>query len=190
MNITGWIKEHPMGTAAVVGVVAVAAFFLLRGSGSSAAPSQQATDVANSLATQQLNAESGIAMAQIAAQNANTTAAAGVENAKTQAALQASLAQTDVIKTYISNAADISKLQLTNQAAEVSTLTSNLPTLFKNIGGSQNRLSLVQSILGQEQAAEVTQESNAAINNPKYGAGAVAAGIAGTASKTLLGLFA
>jgi hypothetical protein len=189
MNIGAWIKEHPTATAAIVGVVGVAVFFLMRGS-SSAAPSTQATDIANDLATQQLNAQSGIAMAQIAAQNNNTAAAEAVQNNQTNAALQASLAQTAVIQSAINASADIAKTQITTQAAEATTLTSQLPTLFKNIGGSQNRLSLVQSLLGQSQAAEVTQESNAAINNPKYGAGAVAAGIAGTASKTLLGLFA
>jgi hypothetical protein len=184
MNITGWIKEHPMGTAAVVGVVAVAVFFLMRGSGN-AAPSQQATDVATDLATQQLNAQTGIAMAQIAAQNATTAAAAGVQNNQTQAALQATLAQTDILKQAIAANADYKKASLDEYSTLATTAFSNI----KNIGGSQNRLALIQSILGQPGAAQTTEASYAAVNNPAYGAGAVAASIAGTASKTLLGLF-
>lgn len=183
-KLFAWFKEHPKESAVFLGIAAVGAFFLLRGSGGGSS-STQATDVAASLQTQQLNAQTGIAMAEIAASQQNAQLAAQVQNNQTNAAVQAATLQYGFLGHAVDTEAGLQSAQLTEYAHLADLAEGDIT----KIGGSQNRLALLQSILGQPSAAAATEASYAQVNNPAYGAGAVAASITGSVAKGLLGGF-
>lgn len=170
-KLVEWAKDHPYELGALVLVGGVAAYFiLLRGGGSAPATGAAANPAeAYYQAQTQLNALS----MQYGAQEQVATLQANVQNNQTQAQLQATLAQTNAAVTVAAQQADLQKHAIdtyetlqTHQQSDKYDLSKSALAYVTKINGSQNRLSLLQSILDQPIAAIATQQSEAAQNQP------------------------
>lgn len=208
-----WVKQHPTESLIGAGVIIGILYFLTRGGSSYAnsaassyygAQAQLAGQQANYAAIQSQE-QAQVQETQIAADTQNAQTLASLAAVKTQydAAVKAAQISADVANTqtqeqgnvataYINADRAVTEAEL-NAANVAQQQQYNFQTSFaKNVttfNGSQNRLSFLQSVLGQPGAASATEYAYAGVNNPAYGPGYQTGSILSGIGNLFKGLF-
>lgn len=212
-KVIAWIKGNPLMAGGIALAVALVAYLLSKSSSSSGTGGQfglSSTDAAflqTQAGVQAAALQSGtqVQMAQLQAQTQSQQIAAAQDIANQQTAAQVSIAgiQGTTAQDLATTQAGVQEYAIGNQAQVYSQAISAQQELnqqqqqfaqstlayLPNIGGSQNRLALIQSALGQPNAAIATQVSEGQIQSQPSWFAQFLGGLTGGVARVAGGLF-